>query len=104
MKFKVGALVDVDGAIIFIPKGTSPRRQKKHFLFERKHFFLQDTFSPSQGDLCLQALKILFKGGRCRMVLEPYLVGATAKLHKRAEKRMPAGAPLWQRNLLKPTA
>ena len=28
------------------------------------------------------------------MVLEPYLVGATAKLHKRAEKRKPAAPPV----------
>ena len=43
IKFKVGAILDIDGGITIIPKETSPGR-KKHVLSERKHFFLQDMF------------------------------------------------------------
>ena len=96
MKFNVGAMVDVNARIhIHTHREHLLEEERKHFRSERKHFFLLDICSPSQGDLCLQALKILFKGGRWRMVLEPYLVDATAKLHKRAEKRKPAAASLW---------
>ena len=79
----------------FIPIGNISWKKKENIFVRKENIFFFRICPPSQGDLCLQALKILFKGGRWRMVLEPYLVDATAKLHKRAEKRKPAAASLW---------